>query len=275
MARWAKVKIGNLAAWRVEGWDDFGFSAQFVTRRGGVSERAFASLNPAAGLGDDSDRVRENRNLVAQLLPGGAREVQILRQVHGTTCHVIGDRPLGKTSLGWWLGPEGDALIGENPAITLATFHADCLPVYVIDPSTGCRALIHAGWRGLLAGVIQNSVDRLLKCGGGSPHDLHAALGPSIERDAYEVGPEVLRELAGASFPWRETVYPGRRGRGRFDLARAAAMILRHLGLPRGNLVTDSPGTFAKAGDFYSYRRDGATGRCVALLSSLAGSTEE
>ncbi|MFW5897151.1 MAG: polyphenol oxidase family protein [Bacillota bacterium] len=273
---WIRLQTEDVAVWRIEGWEDLGFLAQFVTRRGGFSEGHFASLNLATGLGDNPRWVRLNRDRVTQrLLPAGTQNVQVLRQIHGTEHQLVPRTALGEKELGWWLGPEGDALIGSHPSITLATFHADCLPVYLIHPCTGYRALVHAGWGGLVAGVIQRSVAKLLERADTEPHHLHAALGPCIEREAYEIGTDVVRGLAAAPFNWRDAVYPGRRGRFRLDLKRAAAGILCDLGLPRDHLVTDAPGTFGNAGDFYSHRRDGTTGRCVALLGALVENAEE
>jgi YfiH family protein len=159
--------------WPVPPW----VRACTTTRGGGVSEGGYASLNLAEHVGDDPSHVSENRRRLFEALHLSAQPLW-LRQAHGTT---VVNAATTKS------GCEADASIVTRPGIACAVLTADCLPLLLCDKAGTRVAAVHAGWRGLLGGVIENCVHSL-RCPG---QQLWAWLGPAIGPKAFEVGNEV------------------------------------------------------------------------------------
>jgi YfiH family protein len=223
-------------------------------RGGGVSAGPYASLNLAAHVGDDARAVEANRLLLREAahLPA---EPLWLEQVHGIEVHRLRsevERP-----------PRADAAVALGKARVCAVMTADCLPVAFTDRHGSRVALAHAGWRGLAAGVLEATIAALEL----PPSELHAWLGPAIGVNAFEVGVEVreifLRGSGAAESCFRANVD----GKWQADLVGLARLALETAG------VTSVHGggwcTFEDSDRFYSYRRDGATGR-MATLAWLA-----
>ncbi len=225
-----------------------GVRAAMTTRAGGVSRGPFASFNLAAHVGDDESAVLENRRKLKTALEL-ASEPAWVEQVHGIDVAVV-PRP-GR-------GP-ADAVVTFTRRVACAVLVADCMPVMLASRVGDRVGVAHAGWRGLAAGVIEAAV-AALDC---KPAELVAWLGPAIGPSAFEVGSEVrdafLDRDSGAAAAFR----PGRDGRWLADLPALARRRLAAAGVADvhgGNLCT-----FSDPVRFYSYRRDGATGRMAAL----------
>jgi YfiH family protein len=154
-----------------------GGSALFTTRRGGVSEGPFASLNLGSWTDDDPDRVRANRAAVERL--GGGRLSQV-RQVHGTRVIEAGARPDGSAP------PDADGQVTAERGVAPMALTADCLPVALVAPEG--VAMVHAGWRGLAGGVLAEGAAALRALGASR---IAAAIGPGAGPCCYEVGAEV------------------------------------------------------------------------------------
>jgi YfiH family protein len=222
-------------------------------RGGGVSEGPYASLNLAAHVGDRPEAVAANRVLLREAVHLPAEPLW-LEQVHGVevACHEE-SAP----------GVRADAAVAFGPGRVCAVMTADCLPVVFAD-RTGTRvAVAHAGWRGLLGGILESTVARL----GGEAGGLHAWLGPAIGPEAFEVGAEV-REAYAARLPGSEACF-ARNERGRY---LADLYGLARLALERAEVGAVHGGgwcTHRDGGRFFSFRRDGVTGR-MATLAWLA-----
>jgi YfiH family protein len=217
-----------------------------TTRSGGVSAAPWHSFNLGDHVGDDPAAVAENRRRLRELLP---TDPAWLKQVHGRRCL---DAAAG--------GGEADAACARQKHAVCAVLTADCLPLLFCDDAGTVVAAAHAGWRGLAAGVIESTVTAM-----AVPGDrLMAWLGPAIGPASFEVGDEVRTTFvaadpaAAAAF----VAHPG--GKWLCDLYRLARQRLAALGVTRvfgGNACT-----LREAGRFYSYRRDGATGRMASLI---------
>ncbi|ROR34706.1 peptidoglycan editing factor PgeF [Inmirania thermothiophila] len=215
-------------------------------RTGGVSAGPYAGLNLAGHVGDAPEAVAENRRRLRAALALPA-EPAWLRQVHGTR---VVEAPAGA-------GAEADGAWTARPGVVLAVLTADCLPVVLARRDGGAVAVAHAGWRGLAAGVLEAAVAAL---GGG----VVAWIGPAIGAAAYEVGPEVREAVLAADPGAAEAMRPSpRAGRWRLDLAAAARRRLRRAGVEA--VAVCGRCTFREAAAFYSYRRDGVTGRMATL----------
>ncbi len=238
------------------GWlaADFGAAAGVragtTTRTGGLSRGSLATFNLAAHVADDPAAVLANRaRLRAGLgLPG---EPLWLRQVHGATV-VVHD---GQTS-----EPEADAAVCFDAGRVLAVLTADCLPVAFASHDGTRLGLAHAGWRGLVAGVLERTVAAL----GAPAGDLVAWLGPAIGPDAFEVGGEVRAAFVAEHAADAGAFRPNERGRWQADLYALARARLGRLGLRA--VAGGGECTFRDAARFYSHRRDPRGGRMATLL---------
>jgi YfiH family protein len=221
-----------------------------TTRQGGCSQGPFASLNLAMHVEDDPDSVRRNREWLreAAQLPS---EPIWLQQVHGT---------------GVWSGgaasppPVADAAVTRTPGEVCAILTADCLPVLLCDTAGSVVGAAHAGWRGLAGGVLQATIAAMKV----PAAELIAWLGPAIEPDAFEVGPEVLEQFVARHSEAASAFTPNSRGRWQADLYALARIELAALGVSR--IYGGGFATVADAERFFSYRRDRRTGRMATLI---------
>lgn len=218
-----------------------------TTRQGGRSQSPYDSLNFGMHVGDNAYDVAANRQLLSAWVPS---EPVWLEQVHGT--RVIMAETAG-------CAPQADACITRQRNAVCAVMTADCLPVFLCDDAGTVAGVAHAGWRGMADGVIEATVKAMDMPG----HELMAWLGPAIGPQAFEVGPEVRETFLGhdaasaAAFEAKGEKYLA-------DLYALARLRLRALGVTRvygGNFCT-----YTDASRFFSYRRDGRTGRMVSLI---------
>lgn len=224
--------------------------AVMTTRAGGVSTGPYASLNLGEHVGDDPGHVLENRR---RLVHGAAlpSEPRWLKQVHG-----IGVVDAAKAAN----GAEADASVATQRGIVCAVMTADCLPVLLCDEAGSVIAAAHAGWRGLVAGVLEQTVRALPV----PPKTLMAWLGPAIGPDAFEVGPEVRDAFVqkdGASASAFRSL-PG--GKFAADLFALARQRLSAIGVKR--VYGGGVCTVSDASRFFSHRRDRVSGRMAALV---------
>jgi len=232
----------------------------FSPRRGGVSRPPFDELNLGASVGDDPAAVRENRRRVAAAFGVGLARVARLDQVHGAAVLRAGP------GLG---GREGDALVTDDPAWLLAVSAADCLPILLLDRRLGAVAAVHAGWRGVAAGVVLAAVDALRHHFGSDPADLSAWLGPCIQGACYQVGPEVVAAVTAdprvpSSAAWPD---PGTPDRWRLDVPEAVRGQLLAAGVAAPAIAVSTTCTHCAVDRCYSHRRDGGrSGRHWAVV---------
>ena len=226
-----------------------GVRAVVSTREGGASLPPWASFNLGSHVGDDARAVAANRARLGAAI--GAEPVW-LEQVHG--CAVAdADRAAGV--------PEADAAVARMRGRACAVMVADCLPVLFCDDDAAVVAAAHAGWRGLAAGVLERTVERM----GVTPRRVRAWLGPAIGPTAFEVGDEVRAAFVGAD-PGATAAFVagGVPGKWLADLCALARRRLTLAGVER--IDGGSVCTVADPAHFYSYRRDGTTGRFAALI---------
>jgi hypothetical protein len=222
--------------------------ALITTRSGGASRGMYADFNLGERVGDDALAVTKNRETLRGMLPA---EPVWLRQLHGA--RVVEAQPGS-------LGAEADGAVARGPGRVCAVLTADCLPVLLADKGGTVVGIAHAGWRGLAAGVIENVVRAM----GVAPESLIAYLGPGIGAAAYEVGIDVFDALVLANSDAARAFLPHGPGKFLADLNLVARQRLMRLGL--GSIHGGNLCTYGDAGRFYSYRRDGVTGRMASLI---------
>jgi len=222
----------------------------FFTRQGGVSEGVYASLNVGYGSGDDRDSIAENRRRALAALDLPPTALNTVYQIHGTTV-AVADRNWPPQD-----SPRADAQVTDRPGIALGILTADCAPVLLAGRKEDGAPVIgaaHAGWRGAVDGVLEAVVAAMAGLGAARA-TIHAAVGPCIAQESYEVGPEFPVPFLQQD-PANERFFrAGRRdGHPMFDLAGYVAGRLAALGIAgAGSIDAD---TCAEAERFFSYRR--------------------
>jgi YfiH family protein len=224
----------------VIGWQLDRYRVVFTTRAGGVSEGPYASLNLGRKSGDEVERVDENRRIACEAIGADVEQLALNFQVHSARVLRAAPRMRGEHADGLWT---------DEPGLPILAMSADCLPI-VLARSDGEEpgvCVLHAGWKGLLAGIVEAGAEAL---GGGG---LVAAVGPGIGPCCYEVGEEVAA-------PYRERFGEGVLRDGRLDLWTSAERALREAGVERVNRLDRC--TACEPETFFSHRRDrGNTGR--------------
>lgn len=221
-----------------------------TTRAGGVSTGVYAGLNLGDHVGDEPQRVARNRALVRAALDLPT-EPRWLTQVHG--CVVVQGEHAAP-------GVAADAAMTRRPGVVCAVLTADCLPLLICDRRGRVVAAVHAGWRGLAAGVIERTLEAL----GEAPADLLVWLGPAIGPTAFVVGPEVRAAFLTVDPGLAAAFHPGAGDRWLADLYALARHRLRRAGVT--GVFGGDDCTWSDPERFFSFRRDGVTGRMASLI---------
>jgi len=251
----------SLGFWQAESFVTLPWLAHgFTYRSGGTSVGAYQSLNMGLHVGDTHSAVVENRRRVANALGFELPAMVCAEQVHEGEVAVVSSVEAGRGALEIVDAIPGvDALITDTPGLLLTLCFADCVPVLFVDPALRVIAVAHAGWRGIVAGVIENTVREMNEQFGCRVETILAAIGPCIGPEAFEVGAEVA-----TFFPEdRLDDYP----RPHIDLPSATYRRLISVGVPAGNIQRSEECTVAHPDRYFSHRRDGGqTGRMAALI---------
>jgi polyphenol oxidase len=238
-----------------------GFRHGFATRRGGVSEAPFDTLNFGRAVGDTAAAVAENHARLADAVGYAVLRLFETSQVHGARTHVLDGVDVEATRR-----VEADAILAVVAGDAVGVRTADCVPVLVGDPASGAALAIHAGWRGVAARIVPTAVALAAERVGAPASRFVVAIGPHIRTSAFEVGDDVAASLAAASSP--DVVQAARPGaRPHVDLARAVRLQLTEVGVDPAN-VDDVGGCAHDERDrFFSFRRDGQrSGRMLSVI---------
>jgi YfiH family protein len=261
--------MNKINRWLVPDWPaPANVHAATTLRVGGVSEGIYASLNAASHVGDDPERVRQNREIIAQML-GLPDEPVWLDQVHSNRVVEAQhpSRPIGMKYTG---NPQqADASYTDESGVVCAVMTADCLPLLICSADGSLVAAIHAGWRGLLAGVISNTVRAMQNSAISSlckreGRDLMVWLGPAIGPDCFEIGAEVYEAFLEKSAEFDSAFKEQNVGKWLADIYQLASIELAELNI--FNVYGGDSCTVTEHDRFYSYRRDGQTGRMATLI---------
>lgn len=238
-----------LAHWITPDWPLTKVKAFVTTRYGNINQPPFDGFNTADHVGDQTEAVDLARAQLSQWM-GWTQQPQWLHQTHGID--LVAAQANGELLT-------ADAVYTDQPGTVCAIHTADCLPIFIASESDSVVALIHAGWRGLAAGILANTVQQLPVL----PEQLWVWLGPAIGPAAFEVGEEVRSAMVQLNSAHAQFFTPNHRGRWQCDLYGIAREEFRRLGCHR---VTG--GDFCTFTDprFFSYRRDQRTGRMLSMI---------
>jgi hypothetical protein len=219
----------------------------FFTREGGVSKDIYASLNCGYGSNDDSERVRENRARVALKLGAEPEKLLTVYQVHSPDVAVVTEPWIPDTA------PQADAMVTAEPRIALGILTADCAPVLFADEKAHVIGAAHAGWKGAIGGVLEATVDAMIRLGAERSR-IVAAIGPCISKDAYEVGSDFRDRFMKADAANDGWFAPSaNEGHFMFDLPGYAEARLKAADI--GTIAVMGHCTYREPKRFFSYRR--------------------
>ncbi len=219
----------------------------FFTRRGGASSGIFAGLNCGAGSSDQSATVRMNRARVAESMAVAPEALVTIHQTHSADVVTLDAPPDPDTPR-----PEGDGLVTATPGLALGILTADCQPVLFADAQAQVIGAAHAGWRGALDGVLENTLDAMVQLGAARAR-IRAVIGPCISQRAYEVGQEFLETFLDADAQNTRFFINGDAGKYQFDLVGFGLDRLRAAGVAEAAWIGHC--TYEDPARFYSYRR--------------------
>ncbi len=221
----------------------------FTTRQNGLGARTAGIKGP-----DDWKPVAESFGISADRLV-------TINQVHGEAIvRVTEENYRAVRSL------EADAMITQERGLAIGVETADCVPILLADPATRAVASVHAGWRSTVKKIVQKTVERMQAEFGSDPRKLIAAIGPAIGPECYEVDDPVMGPVKEAFSFWKEVAPPRENGRWSLDLAKLNRMELLQAGLPETNIYSFGLCTCCRAELFYSFRREGRTGRMLSTI---------
>ncbi|MDY3872795.1 peptidoglycan editing factor PgeF [Roseburia sp. AM16-25] len=240
----------------------------FTTREGGVSKDIYESLNLSFTRGDDETAVLENYRRVAQALGTSIDHIVTSDQTHTTNVRPVGKEDLGKGITRPRDYKDVDGMITDQPGVLLATFYADCVPLYFVDPVHKAIGLSHSGWRGTVGRMGQATVEAMERSFGSQPKDLLCAIGPSICQDCYEVSRDVAEAFIFA-FPTheKEILQAGALGKYQLDLWKANEIVLTEAGVLKEHIDLAGLCTCCNSSILFSHRASkGKRGNLGAFL---------
>ena len=246
-------------------------------RYGGVSEGSFNSFNMGLHVGDTPDAVAENRKRLAQMLGVDSHRLTCGEQVHGVGVTRVTEELVGRGAFSWDDSiPDSDAIHTNLVEVPLLLLVADCVPVLIYDAAHHAVAVVHAGWRGAIAHIVERTIDSMHKAYGTLLSDCYLFIGPSIGADSFEVSEEIAEQFRqdmsalGLSQVDEVVRYIQRAEQltPHVDLKGYIAACVVHKGVPLKQVSVSSTDTMTTDG-CYSYRRDhGRTGR-MAMFAVL------
>lgn len=249
----------------------------FSTRQGGVSEGYLATMNFSFDRGDEPERVRENYHRIAAALDVSYDSLTVAKQTHTTNIREIttADRGAGVRFPRPYDNVDG--LMTNVPGITLVTYHADCLPLYLYDPAHQAVALLHAGWRGTVDRIALCGLEKMQEAYGTRPSDVIAGIGPGISAACYETSESVRIQFA-ATFSDRDmqiiftAPHTGEDGarHWQLDLARANHLLLAHAGVQE--IFESGVCMYRNAKRLFSHRAQGVKRGLNAAFLGIADS---
>lgn len=217
----------------------------FFTREGGVSDGIYRGLNVGLGSADERAAVEENRRRVAAWFGQPAERLATVHQIHSPDVAIIDERWTGER-------PQVDAMVTAMPGYVIGVLSADCGPILFADPEAGVIGAAHAGWKGALTGVLENTVEAMVRLG-ARREAIIACLGPSISRASYEVGPEFVTRFTDVDPAYGDFFTPSQKsGHAMFDLPGLTVMRLARAGVRAEALGLC---TYEDPERFFSYRR--------------------
>ena len=246
-----------------------GFRHAFTTRLGGVSEGEFTSMNMAFNRGDDPDRVTENYRRFCTSAGFEFEDLVASAQDHHTYVRAVTSADKGVGIYKPRDMESVDALVTNEPGVTLVTYYADCTPLFFIDPVSRAVGLAHAGWRGTVGRIGEKVIGKMTALYGSDPRNIRAAVGPAISVCCYEVDEPCARHFrALTDLDTEKFLFPKEGGKFMLDLLETNRQILTAAGVPDENITVSDLCTNCNSDLLWSHRAtQGRRGTMSAFLS--------
>lgn len=227
----------------------------FTTRAGGVSENIFSTMNLSFTRGDDKDSVMENYRRIAYTLGERIESFVCSDQTHTTNVLRVGKEQCGIGVTREKPYTDVDGLITNEPGVVLATFYADCVPLYFVDTKNKAIGLSHSGWKGTVGRMGQATLQLMTEEFGTNPTDVVAAIGPSICQDCYEVSEDVAEQFADEFRNHQDEILINK-GKGKYllDLWKANEIVLTEAGVKKDNIAVTNICTCCNPALLFSHR---------------------
>ena len=241
----------------------------FSTRLGGVSEGIYASMNLSFTRGDKDAAVYENYRRFADALGFSERDIVTSDQTHTANVRIITEEDRGNGITKPRPYTDVDGMITNVRGLVLATFYADCVPLYFVDPVHHAIGLSHSGWRGTVAKIGAVTIRKMQETYGTDPADVYAAIGPSICQECYEVSEDVILEFQKSFAPehWEKLFYKKENGKYQLNLWEANKIIFTEAGITEKHISMPGICTCCNPDFLFSHRAShGKRGNLGAFL---------
>lgn len=245
----------------------------FSTRLGGVSRDHLTSMNLSFSRGDEEENVRENFRRIGEAIGFSCENLVFSDQTHTTNVRVSVEEDRGKGFIKQRDYNDVDGMVTNVPGLVLSTFYADCVPLFFIDPVKRAIGLSHSGWKGTVGKIGKVTVEKMTAEYGSDPHDILAAIGPSICQDCYEVSEDVIQQFQKNYDPslWDSLFYKKPNGKYQLNLWKANEAVFLEAGIQKDHICITDICTCCNPDILYSHRASqGKRGNLAAFLALKA-----
>jgi YfiH family protein len=264
--KWIWQKEQEIDYITIPHWREQGVIMAFSSRNGGVSPSPFQSLNMGLHVGDQAELVWANRQRFIDLWCLGLEQMVCCQQVHGSQVVCVSSEMSGLGAKDYNTSISGiDAMITDQTGIILATFYADCQPVFFFDPQKRVVGLAHSGWKGTMGRIVSNTVNTMVHVYGSKAENLEVFIGPGIGPCCFQIQADLAKKVT-AAFPEFDGIIDRNREIS-WDLSLTNRKILDQAGIDPNKIMECGLCTSCNKDSFFSYRREnGKTGRMMAVI---------
>lgn len=245
----------------------------FSTRIGGVSKGIFSTMNFSFGRGDDDNAIRENYRRMGDAVGFSIEDIVASNQTHTTNVRLIREEDRGNGVVCPNAFRDVDGMITNIPGLVLATFYADCVPLYFVDPVHKAIGLSHSGWKGTVGKIGKVTIEKMQEEFGSAPDQILTAIGPSICQDCYEVSEDVILEFQNSFSQkhWNRLFYRKENGKYQLNLWEANKIIFLEAGIKEEHISMPGICTCCNPEVLFSHRAThGKRGNLAAFLGIRA-----
>ncbi|HBK53800.1 peptidoglycan editing factor PgeF [Syntrophomonas wolfei] len=266
MPHWQWADDSEIPYITIPHWREAGVKIAFSSRWGGSSSPPFASLNLGLHVGDEREKVLDNRSRFLASLGQKLENLVCCQQVHGQRVLRVDKSLAGSGAWDYESALPGfDAMVGHSPGIILGSFYADCIPLFFFDPKKRVVAMAHSGWKGTMGKIAAESVKEMLKLG-CLPRDIEVFLGPGIGPCCFQIQPELVLRVKTA-FHHHQAILRENAHGYYWDLRESIKQSLQESGIQEAHIIDSHLCTACNCHLFFSYRAEkGRTGRMGAFI---------
>lgn len=239
----------------------------FTTRQGGVSNSCFSTLNTSIFKQDNKENVYKNLDIVCTEIGIDYKRLVSTYQIHSDEICVVEENDIGRGIIRQGEAILADALITNIRRVPIITYYADCVPIYLVDTVNKAIGLIHSGWKGTVQKIVEKTLAKMKETYSTDPASCLAAIGPSLEKDCFEVDYDVAEQFISIFGKDNDSITYKENGKYHIDLWKINADMLMNIGVKEENITVSGLCTKCNEELFFSYRRDkGKTGSLSAIL---------